>query len=360
MRQLVGETVGVARAPLSSPRSRRWPPRVRGPRRIRGMCRPLRRCRAGAGMTGAGTPIRPEKVCRNSATSLAGSRSAVRHCRRRATGDAGCTVTGGESSRVSQAVLKEAARAGARPSTPVGVTIVGVSAAESVAAFLTPADTRELAALRGRRRDQAASARALLRSRLRSEACPAAEDPIRRDCLLCWHPSHGRPYLDGSSVQFSVSHSGAFVAIAVSVARVGLDIEDARTARAGAGARAAMGLRVDREPSTPGGWPVLEQWVRHEAFVKCTGEGLAVPLSSIVLERASSERGWHARRESSAVPTHRVLDLPQVYGCLGAVVVEGNLDVDLVMHAPPRWWAAPAPTPCPMADLATTVLLESR
>ncbi|WP_050670041.1 4'-phosphopantetheinyl transferase family protein [Luteipulveratus halotolerans] len=74
---------------------------------------------------------------------------------------------------------------------------------------------------------------------------------VERTCTTCGRP-HGRPWVAGSGVEVSVSHSGVLVAVAVSShARVGVDVQRAADLDAGQD---------------------VESWVRDEAVLKaCWG-----------------------------------------------------------------------------------------
>jgi 4'-phosphopantetheinyl transferase len=86
---------------------------------------------------------------------------------------------------------------------------------------------------------------------------------------------HGKPYLAGSRLRFSLSHSGevALVAVALDV-EVGVDVERVRENVEGAAlARrflpAEEAAAVEREPSS-----FFRYWTRREAYVKALGVGI--------------------------------------------------------------------------------------
>jgi phosphopantetheinyl transferase len=96
---------------------------------------------------------------------------------------------------------------------------------------------------------------AMLRSAVGQELGMRPEDvPVDRECDRCgaWH---GRPRVQGTSLQLSVSHGGLFVVFAMAVeGPVGIDVERIRSSRA-----------------------IAESWTREEARFKAgTGTGLAV------------------------------------------------------------------------------------
>ena len=90
---------------------------------------------------------------------------------------------------------------------------------------------------------------AMLRSAVGQELGMRPEDvPVDRECDHCggWH---GRPRVQGSSLQLSVSHAGLLVAFAMAVGGpVGIDVERLRSSRA-----------------------TVESWTRKEARFKAGG-----------------------------------------------------------------------------------------
>lgn len=102
-----------------------------------------------------------------------------------------------------------------------------------------------------------------------------------RTCAHCGHPTHGKPFLPGSALDFSLSHAGDRVALAVSErAQVGVDVERRDEPTAGL---APLVLHPDEHARSD--QALVRAWVRKEAVLKCTGHGLAVPMPSIHLER---------------------------------------------------------------------------
>lgn len=117
------------------------------------------------------------------------------------------------------------------------------------------------------------AARALLRAILASATgMPPTAIPIVR--------SHsGKPLLAGEGPHFNVSHSGAWIAIAVStVGAVGVDIEAARTAfpetlRHGLSRR--MTPRGRRASMSSDDGAMFGVWTRMEAILKLSGDGMS-------------------------------------------------------------------------------------
>ncbi|WP_416979354.1 4'-phosphopantetheinyl transferase family protein [Streptomyces sp. T028] len=116
---------------------------------------------------------------------------------------------------------------------------------------------------------------------------PPEEVPLRRACPTCGGP-HGKPRLAvPAGYDFSVTHSGDVVGVAVCRgAEVGLDVEEAGTALdVDAAARTALSPResaalyalppAERKPA------FLRVWTRKEAVLKALGVGLRAPLREL-------------------------------------------------------------------------------
>mgnify|MGYP000665432484 CR=1 FL=1 len=103
--------------------------------------------------------------------------------------------------------------------------------------------------------------------------------------------AHGKPYLDPASamLQFNLSHSGDWALCAVTTAgEVGVDIERVRPRAQ------AYRLKVARRffsayeyhainSAGPAGIDsaFFSGWTRKEAYIKCHGKGLAIPLATL-------------------------------------------------------------------------------
>jgi 4'-phosphopantetheinyl transferase len=113
--------------------------------------------------------------------------------------------------------------------------------------------------------------------------------------------SAGKPYLATGQLQFNLSHSRDVALVAVARAPVGVDLEHPREFRAPD--RLARRICSKREYASlreAGGdrgvagaqAQLLRLWVRKEAVVKGTGEGLVRPLDQVdVLDDAVAD-GW--------------------------------------------------------------------
>ncbi len=192
--------------------------------------------------------------------------------------------------------------------------------------------------LRDRDRDRftlgVALSRLILGAHLKTSA---ADVPIDRTCERCGE-SHGRPRVTaGAALDYSVSHSGELVAVAV-----------ARSSGDGSGPARSVGVDVERvapltEPAVPGlvlsaaeraafgrlspaDQPAafFRYWVRKEAVLKATGEGLSVPLAQLTVsgfDQPPQLREWPERRCSGPVTMH---DLGAAAGYAASLAVIGR------------------------------------
>ncbi|HET7477257.1 MAG TPA: 4'-phosphopantetheinyl transferase superfamily protein [Dermatophilaceae bacterium] len=152
-----------------------------------------------------------------------------------------------------------------------------------------------------------------------------ARVPISRRCPRCprWH---GRPTVEGSTLQVSVSHAGDRVAVAcASGFAVGVDVEPVRTDLAAAAlASAALGPAESADhaavPAPLRPVALLRTWTRKEAVVKAAGDGLAVPLASVRVTPPAEPPhllGYAARPD--LVSRTRLVDLTPGPGYLAAL-----------------------------------------
>ena len=102
--------------------------------------------------------------------------------------------------------------------------------------------------------------------------CRGVPTPVERDVL-----PNGKPYLLGRpDFHFNLSHSGVWAVCAVADVEVGVDIQQYRgvsgkLVRRFTNAEQQMLDSVEGEEKMR---LLFEIWVRKEAFLKCTGEGL--------------------------------------------------------------------------------------
>jgi 4'-phosphopantetheinyl transferase len=130
----------------------------------------------------------------------------------------------------------------------------------------------------------------------------ATEVLVDRTCSTCLRP-HGPPRLPGSGLWASISHSGRWVAVAVTdVAEVGVDVEEIVDSRGAS--LAAVVLPDDEQAALSAPRDFFVCWTRKESLLKATGEGLSVsmrhlstglPGESAVLGRHPSRPGLRAQ-----------------------------------------------------------------
>lgn len=127
------------------------------------------------------------------------------------------------------------------------------------------------------RRESAAGR--LLLTRLLAERCPALSLPPRLD-----YTELGKPLLRESALHFSISHSEGWAVCALCPAEVGVDIQRHRLIRPSIVRRFAPAERAALEalPEAERGAALCRLWSLKEAWCKCTGTGLTVPLDRAV------------------------------------------------------------------------------
>lgn len=127
--------------------------------------------------------------------------------------------------------------------------------------------------------------------RLRTEA--AARLHIRPENLLYQTGEHGKPYFsNGQGLHFSLSYTKDAAVMAFASQPIGIDIEKIRPHR----------MRLGKNLGTPHELSILRAapddltlfytfWTRKEAWLKLTGTGLTVPLTSFdVWEEPTASR----------------------------------------------------------------------
>ncbi len=102
--------------------------------------------------------------------------------------------------------------------------------------------------------------------------------PVERGCARCGRP-HGRPRISGYDVHVSISHSAGRVAVATAAVPVGVDVEQVR--QIAVDELGSQTLGPDERADDVAGF--FTYWARKESAVKATGDGLAVPLSGVLV-----------------------------------------------------------------------------
>jgi 4'-phosphopantetheinyl transferase len=140
------------------------------------------------------------------------------------------------------------------------------------------------------RRNARGATRAILAHTL---GVPASDLRISRQCALCGHPTHGKPFVaDAPHVSFNASYSGPLALLAVAHgATVGADIEvtrprlylDRLARRVLAPAELAQWQELPDDRRLEG---FLQAWTAKEAYLKAIGRGLTVPLRDVPVRPA--------------------------------------------------------------------------
>ncbi|SOD70855.1 4'-phosphopantetheinyl transferase [Jatrophihabitans sp. GAS493] len=156
-------------------------------------------------------------------------------------------------------------------------------AATTLAGVLDEAEQRRLAAIStAEMADRYLTAHVALRSVLAGYVGVEPQRLVfaRDKCPGCGG-DHGRPILAGAGPQFSLTHSGDAVLIAVADRPVGVDVERARPGRDRSGVISRL-HPMEREMlrSAPTEELFLDCWTRKEAYLKATGIGMAGGLAS--------------------------------------------------------------------------------
>lgn len=99
---------------------------------------------------------------------------------------------------------------------------------------------------------------------------------IPRDKIRYTHGTFGKPYLEGSALQFSLSHTKGAVCAAFSDEEVGVDIE--RRDRRVSQRVIVRVLSENEKPLVSSTEDLLRMWVQKEAFLKRLGTGIADDL----------------------------------------------------------------------------------
>lgn len=194
-------------------------------------------------------------------------------------------------------------------------------------------DAREHGRLNGFRRAEDAgrflAGDAVLRgAAATAEGCPLTEVRVGRTCDRCGGP-HGAPRLVNSSWHVSVTHSGAWVGVALARRPAGIDVE------APAGLERVSGLThfvlEGCPPIDPGPAQLLRTWVRKEAALKAWGVGLLVPMNRVSVTDGPRPGRWTAR--FGAMPEVGGLDLlsPQKGYPAGFAVI-GPVGPEVMTH----------------------------
>ncbi|MBK4348992.1 4'-phosphopantetheinyl transferase family protein [Lacisediminihabitans changchengi] len=162
------------------------------------------------------------------------------------------------------------------------LSLVDADTRQRVLRYHQPERDRTLAAHAGLRR--------LLAPRL---AVPPAAITLERSCAACGSTEHGKPSLAGvHGIEFSLSHSGELVAIAIAGMPVGVDVQLRSPETDWASIRSDV-FTHDEWSDDP--IALNDLWARKEAVAKTTGLGMSARFSEIH-PASTGVRSWAAGR----------------------------------------------------------------
>ena len=127
-----------------------------------------------------------------------------------------------------------------------------------------------------------------------------SELEFARTCVRCGHPTHGRPRLVPNGVEFSVSRSERWAAVAVAPVPVGVDVEDAGRELAPEELAPVLSAAERRWLVGREGGELVALWVMKESVGKAIGLGVVdVEGVSVVEGDADDLTGWRAAIDPS-------------------------------------------------------------
>jgi 4'-phosphopantetheinyl transferase len=166
---------------------------------------------------------------------------------------------------------------------------------------------------------------------------------VDRTCGSCGRP-HGKPSLGAGAPQVSLSHSGDYVAVAVCPdAPVGVDVEQAAR-RTDYRSLVSHVLDPAEAPAVADEAAFLRYWVRKEALVKATGDGLGAGLRGVVVT-APDDAPRLLRYQRRPGLRAELRDLAGRPGHLAAVAVLTSSPLEVTEHDGAPLLSGPGPRP---------------
>lgn len=115
------------------------------------------------------------------------------------------------------------------------------------------------------------------------------KDYEMKDCPEILRDEMGKPYFkEDCGLQFNISHSGEYLAIAVSDQPVGIDIQKKKEIREGMYRKVVMPeekvLITEHEKQKD----FLRLWTLKESFTKAEGKGLRIPMKDYYFEKENA------------------------------------------------------------------------
>lgn len=127
-----------------------------------------------------------------------------------------------------------------------------------------------------------------------------------QDCVAEFARSpYGKPFCPGVSADFSISHSGSMVWVALCrCASVGIDVERMRPLPDAAELTSQLHPQEQKDllalPQRELQTAFYRCWTRKEAVIKAVGMGLSIPLQSFSVNTGPQENGWIASFTANA------------------------------------------------------------
>ncbi|MCO6010647.1 4'-phosphopantetheinyl transferase superfamily protein [Actinoallomurus purpureus] len=197
------------------------------------------------------------------------------------------------------------------------------AASERLTAVLSPAEReRRLRFVREEDRDRYLVAHALTRIVLGAvSGTPPEELAFDVTCARCGGP-HGKPRLPEGGLEFSISHSGDRIALAVAPGTpVGVDVERLIESRDLDGLAAAV--LADGEGLGPDGTDraaaLTTYWTRKEAVLKTTGDGLSVAPRTLTVSAPGRPPALLSWPDGPHVHLYDLRPGPGHLACLGSL-----------------------------------------
>lgn len=162
------------------------------------------------------------------------------------------------------------------PKVLLAVEEVTPAAARSASALLSDGERARVAAIRRPERAAAVAVSLALARRVLADATGRAPAALVfcRACHRCGDPDHGRPRLVPGGVEFSVSRSERWAAVAVAPVPVGVDVEDPGRPVTADDLAPVLSAAERRWATGRGGDDLLRLWVMKEAAGKAAGLGI--------------------------------------------------------------------------------------
>jgi 4'-phosphopantetheinyl transferase len=117
--------------------------------------------------------------------------------------------------------------------------------------------------------------------------CIVKKCKVRFDAISFKYGEHGKPYIETpEKIQFSISHSGAYVVCAIDKKQIGIDVErihdvDMAIASRFFSAEECAEIFALQENSRKSKF--FDFWTIKESYIKAIGKGLSCPLSSFTI-----------------------------------------------------------------------------